>query len=434
MVAAYDELFAEGYIAGRHGAGTFVGGDLPTPAPSALAAPDGAARWLRQPLPPAPVAELPEPLAGREGAIEFRPGRPTVEPLPLGVWRQVWRPVLDRLPPNGYGEPAGLPELRLAIARYLGRARGVRCGPEDVVVTTGAAQALDLLARTTLVPGDAAAVENPGYQSARRILAERGARLLPIPVDEDGLCVERLPAGPDAPPIVYVTPSHQYPLGGRLPVARRMALLAWARANDSLIVEDDYDGEFRFDAPPLPALMGLDGGGRVAYVGTFSKALTPTLRAGYLVAPPPLRERVVRLKALIDYHTSWPVQRALVALLAEGHLERHIRRMRRHYAEQRAALRDLLAPVASLARLIGLEAGLHACLELLPGSGLRAGRIAAVARERGVLVATLDPYYLGPPDRQALLLSYGGLGMDDLTRGARILAEIIAREYNAPVA
>jgi GntR family transcriptional regulator/MocR family aminotransferase len=209
--------------------------------------------------------------------------------------------------------------------------------------------------------------------------------------------------------MVYVTPSHQFPLGSRLSIARRLALLEWAHTSDSLIIEDDYDSEFRYDAPPLPTLAGLDRAGRVAYLGTFSKVLTPTLRLGYLLAPPALREEIERLKQrayLSNYAASWPVQRALAWLLAEGHLERHIRRMRRLYAQKRALMGKILAPLSHLAHLRGLEAGLHAYLAL--HADLDPQQIIAGARERKVIVTTLDAYYLGTPDRKGLLLGYGG--------------------------
>lgn len=419
-LAAYDELFAEGYVEGRHGSGTYVSGDLPAlPRPS-LPVPAGTPRWLRQPPPPTEVErDVP-------GVIEFRLGRPFTSQLPADVWRRVWHDVSGQLPPSDYGAPAGDPELRAAIAGYLRRARGVACGTDDVIVTAGALQAVDLIARATLAPGDAVGFEEPGYPLTRQVLEGRGARLVPIPVDDDGLQVDRLPVGDDAPLLVYVTPSHQYPLGARMPVARRVALIEWALANDSLVVEDDYDSEFRFDAPPLPALAGLDETGSVAYIGTFSKVLSPALRVGYLVAPPPLRERVERYKRLTDFHTPWPVQRALAAFILGGHLERHIRRMRRHYGDKRAVLAETLAPVSGVAKLRGLEAGLHAFLEL--ERGINPTRIVAGAAARGVSVSTLDSYYIGPPRQQGLLLGYGGLSIEQIATGAAVIADEIARE------
>ncbi len=425
VVAAYDELFAEGYITGRHGSGTYVEATLPAAPRTVVAGSVGARRWLGGTMPvarPAPADE-----DDPAGVISFRPGVPALDLLPTEVWRRIWRTATDTLPPNRYADPAGDPALRDALARWVGRTRGVACGPDDIVVTTGAAQALDLLARATLAPGTAVAFEEPGYYSGRNILLAHDARIVPIPVDADGLRVEELPTGAAAPPIVCVTPSHQYPLGGRLPVARRLALLEWAQAHDSLIVEDDYDSEFRFDAPPLPALLSLDRAGQVAYIGTFAKLLTPTLRIGYVIAPPPLRARLMALKGLLDRHTSWPVQRAILALLTDGHLERHIRRARRHYAESRAILREALRPVLDVteppACLLGLEAGLHACLEL--AAPLLSAHVAARARARGVLVGTLNPYYYGPPMREGLILGYGGLTYEQLRRGGALLAAAI---------
>jgi GntR family transcriptional regulator/MocR family aminotransferase len=418
-LAAYDELFAEGYVEGRHGSGTFVATDLPVlPRPS-LPTPTGAPRWLRD------VALAPAPEAVAEGAIVFRMGRPETAHIPHDVWRRIWSDVAAELPPGDYGPTAGDPALRDAIASYLRRSRGVACSAEDVVVTAGAIQAVDLIARAVLEPGDTVGFEEPGYYLAREALQARGARLLPLPVDDDGLCVDALPGGAEAPLLVYVTPSHQYPLGARMPVSRRMALIEWARAHDGLVLEDDYDSEFRFDAPPLPALAGLDDTGRVAYIGTFSKVLSPALRLGYVVAPPPLRERITHFKHLSDYHTPWPLQKALAAFVSGGHLERHIRRMRRHYADKRAALRAGLEPVGAYARLRGLEAGLHAFLEL--EARLDPARVIALARERGVVAVPVDGFYLRAETRRAngLLLGYGGVTLPEIERGMAILVEAI---------
>lgn len=428
VVAAYDELFAEGYIAGRHGSGTYVEATLPAQPRAISHAPVSTYRWQQRQGPPHAPAFLPRD--DEPGVISFRPGVPALDLLPPEVWRRAWRIATDDLPPNRYSDPAGDPALRAALARWVGQTRGVACGPDDVVITTGAAQALDLIVRATVAPGDAVAFEEPGYFAARNIILAHGAQIIPVPVDGDGLCVEALPRGASAPILACVTPSHQYPLGGRLPIARRLALLEWACIQDSLIVEDDYDSEFRFDAPPLPALLSLDREGRVVYIGTFAKSLTPTLRIGYIVAPPALRARLVALKMIVDRHTSWPVQRAVLALIADGQLERHIRRARRRYAESRGILRECLAPITELAnspaRLLGLDAGLHACLEL--ASELDMARIVCGARERGVVVGPLSEYYYGPATRQGLVLGYGGLAHPELARGARTLTEVVMAE------
>lgn len=252
------------------------------------------------------------------------------------------------------------------------------------MITTGAARALDLLVQALLIPGDAAAIEEPGHPTARRILQLRGARLVPVPIDEDGFRVECLPVGGGAPPLVYGTPSHQYPIGVRLSIGRRLALLEWAAANDALVVDDDYDGEFRFGAPPLPALAGLDRAGRVAYVGTFPKVLVPGLRAGYLLAPEPLRERVLGIKRLTDHHTPWAEQQALAGFCERGDLERHIRRARRYYASNRAM------PAVTLVDCFG-----------------------------------------GTPARRGLLLGYGGLGAQDVRNGAGVVAEVVREKTSA---
>jgi GntR family transcriptional regulator/MocR family aminotransferase len=410
VTSAYEELVAEGYLEARRGSGTYVARDLP--AVSSLAAP-----------PHYPASEPSQESRSEVPVIDFAPGRPAVERLHPAAWRRMWRAVARQLPPPGYGDPAGDPELRASLAEYLGRARGVGCTAEDVLITSGTVEALDLLARAVLRPGDRVAFEEPGYPAARRALLGRGLILEPVPVDEDGLCTDRLP---NRAALVYVTPSHQYPLGGRLPIARRIALLKWAEAGDALVVEDDYDSEFRFDGPPLPALAGLDGLRRVVYLGTFSKVLLPGLRVGYLVAPRELRDRILALKDPSEVHTPWPVQRALAALLSSGDFERHIRRMRRHYGELRAELRRALSPVEPLARLRGLEAGLHAFLELT--AGLHPARVAEAAAARGVLVRTLEPYFIGAPTWSGVLLGYGGLSPEDVQRGARILAEVIQEQ------
>jgi GntR family transcriptional regulator / MocR family aminotransferase len=415
--SAYDDLVAEGYLEGHQGSGTYVGSDLPPLPRLNRPVPDVPPRWLRK----APPVRLDEPRAPE--VIAFRLGTPSISSLPPRIWREAWRAVTNRLPPNRYGAPNGDPALRAALAPYLGRSRGVACTPEDILITAGATHALDLIARASLSVGDAVGFEEPGYPAARHILLARGGRIVPVPLDDDGMQVERLPHGTDAPLLVYTTPSHQYPLATRLSVARRIALLTWAQTNESLIVEDDYDSEFRFDTSPLPALASLDGIERVAYIGTFSKVLTPALRVGYLVAPPLLRQHIEQLEYLTAEYVSWPLQQMLAAFISDGQLDRHIRRMRQQYAQKRQALAHTLAPIAHLAQLRGLEAGLHAYLELR--SDLDALRVAQLARTRGVMVTTLDAYYSGPADRSGLLLGYGGLDIPDIVRGATVLREVI---------
>src|SRR6266704_2259787 len=412
--SAYDELVAEGYLEGRHGSGTYVARDLPPLPRLTRPSPNTSPRWLRK----APPLAREESLAPQ--AIAFRLGVPSISSLSPRLWREAWRTVTARLPPNSYGPANGDPALRAALASYLGRSRGLACTPEDILITAGATHALDLIVRATLSAGDYVGFEEPGYPAARQIVLAREGRLLPVPVDDDGMQVERLPHGLAAPLLVYTTPSHQYPLGTRLAVSRRLALLTWAQANDSLIREDDYDSEFRFDASPLPALASLDEAERVAYIGTFSKVLTPALRFGYLVAPPRLCERIRQIKHLTDEQVCWPPQQMLADFIARGHLERHIRRMLHQYVQKRHIVAQTLAPIAHLARLRGLEAGLHAYLEL--GASVSATHVAHLAQQHNVIVTPLDAYYHGPPDRSGLLLGYASL---------EIIEQVAALSYSS---
>jgi GntR family transcriptional regulator/MocR family aminotransferase len=421
----YEELVAEGYLEARRGSGTYVAAELPVlpPAPDARQAPPPG--WLL----PFRGGEDGEESTGCR--VDFALTRQVVEPIARRSWARMWKAVAGQAPPRDAGPPEGDPELREAVADYLGRARGLRCRTEDVVVTTGGVRAVDLVAQAVLRRGDPVAVEEPGYPAARRTFEDRGAVLLPVGVDEDGLQVRSLS---NSPLLVYVTPAHQYPLGVRMSVARRAALLDWARRWDGLVLEDDYDSELRFDGPPLPALAGMDRAGRVVYVGTFSKVLAPGLRVGYVVAPAWLRERLLRLRERSGDRVPWPVQRALAAFLASGDFDRHVRRVRRQYAERRAALREALQPASGLARLKGMEAGLHAFLEL--GPGLDEQKLAAVAHQRGVRVSLLGPFYLGTPDRQGWLLAYGGLTVEEVWWGGRVLAEVLreaSRQLSPPL-
>lgn len=261
IVSAYDDLMSEGCVDGSHGSGTFVSvelsdsGTIITNEPSALIA---NPRWPRTPAPliqPGPVA-----LAGE---IEFRPGKPSTDLLSTSAWRRMWRAVADAPPPSDYGPPAGYPPLRSAIAGYATVVRCVRCQPNDVIVTTGAVQAIDLVARATVQAGDSVGFEEPGPAAARNMMLGYGARIVAVPVDQDGLRVDRLPTGMEAAGLVFVTPPHQYPLGARMSAARRLALIQWAWRHDSLVIEDDYNAEFHYGAPPLPALADLAPRGHV---------------------------------------------------------------------------------------------------------------------------------------------------------------------------
>jgi GntR family transcriptional regulator / MocR family aminotransferase len=410
VVLAFETLLSEGHLSARSGSGTFVTTETISEIQTILE-PQEIPRWARRTI----IAPKTEP-APQAHEIAFRLGQPSMTELDLIAWRKIWRDV-NRLAPFGdYAEPAGHLGLREALADYLRRARGLNCSANEIIITTGITQAAQLIARATLGKLDRIAYEEPGYGLIRQVFLELGARILPIPVDDDGLRVSQLPKGKAAPLLVYCTPSHQYPLGSRLSIPRRVTLLEWARTHGSLILEDDYDSEFRFETAPLPALAAL-GPDCTAYMGTFSKTLSPSLRVGFLVAPPGLLEPVLKLKTFSDYHTSIPVQQALAQFILEGHFERHIRRMRRVYASKREALVAALEPIQSFAPLKGLEAGLHAFLELPPE--IDAQKVTDLTRTRGVIVRTLESFHHKPPVMNGLLLGYGGLSLEQIQRGVK---------------
>jgi GntR family transcriptional regulator / MocR family aminotransferase len=405
VTGAYAQLFAEGWIEGRHGSGTYVAdgaGRAGTEERAGGAAHEPAARW---------------PLA-LEGAgaggpvIELRPGIPWVAGIDRAAWRRAWRSAGAEAP-SAAPEPQGSAALRGALTGYLRRSRAVRCAPEQIMVTHGVAGSLGLIAAALLRPGDRVGMEEPGYPTARAVFAAHGALTVPCPVDADGLVTDALPAGLR---LIYTTPAHQYPLGGRLPVSRRRALIAWARSTGALIIEDDYDGEFRYDVGPLPALFGLDPG-VVVYLGTTTKVLTPALRVGWLVAQPDLVARLVEAAAGLGEWAGGPAQRAVLSLIATGDLERHIRRMRHEYARRRAAMTSVLG-AGGAGRLLGEEAGMHMVL----GTDRDAEDIAVAAWQRGVAVATLARYFAGPVTVNGLVLGYGGASSGEVARACQMLA------------
>ena len=462
VTSAYARLFAEGWLEGRHGSGTYVAdvaADLSPPgaaarAPSATSANGGAtarAAYLGSPHGADGAAGADGEYAaasatagaGTRDLIELRPGIPWAAGIEPAVWRRAWRAAGTR-PPSFWPDPHGLPELRTELAGYLRRSRGLSITPANVLVTRGVSGGLALLAAALVRPGDKVGVEDPGYPAAREVLRGAGAQVVPCRVDAHGIVADELPAGLR---LLYTTPAHQYPLGGRLPVGRRQALTGWARATGAVVVEDDYDSEFRYDVGPLPALYSMDPD-VIVYLGTASKVLAPAFGAGWLVASPDLVERLARLRPALGERVPEPVQHALLALLASGDLERHVRRMRLEYARRRAALVDGIAgpggpppPPATppglvtppgpatppgTFRLLGDTAGMHVVLEL-PDAG-HADRLVAAAAARGVAVATLDRYFAGQPTRSGLILGYGAVPLTKVRRAAAELRALLAAD------
>lgn len=417
---AYEWLTAEGLLAGRTRAGTFVQGEVPVrggrPRAPSVVRLRARAIWSTLPEPDAPEAPP---------VHDFRVGIPDAGLFPFEVWRRLLaRQVRAATLAPGCAEAAGHPGLREAVARHVGVARGVRAEARDVLITHGAQQALDLIGRVLLEPGDCVAVEEPGYPPARLLFQSLGARVVSVPVDAEGLDVGALP---DAARVVHVTPSHQFPLGMPMSPARRTALLAWAKRRDAVVIEDDYDSEFRFGGRPLETLHGLDRSGRVIYVGSFSKVMLPALRLGFLVAPPSLQRELRLAKHVSDGHSQWPAQAALARFIDEGLLARHIRKMRREYEarHERVAeglarhLGDWLQPLPSMA-------GLHLSATFARGGVKREREVLHRARAAGIGLEGLSHYYADTPARPGLVLGYGAAQTARIDEGLRRLRACFA--------
>ncbi|WP_239067379.1 PLP-dependent aminotransferase family protein [Actinomadura bangladeshensis] len=397
VTEAYEQLYAEGWLEGRHGSGTYV-------TEGVAAAP--------VPRPPEPVTR-PARRTAAPHEIDLRPGTAWIGALDTPAWRRAWR-LAAGMPPQERQDSHGLPGLREALAGYIRRSRGVNVPLDGLLVTRGATNGLDLLAATVLRPGDRVGVEDPGYGKARTVLRGRGAELVPCPVDEYGIIADALP---DDLRLVYTTPSHQYPMGGVLPVPRRQALLAWARRNGALIAEDDYDGEFRFDVAPLPALYGLDPD-VVVYLGTTAKILTTDMGVGWLAGRPDLVGKVALRRELLNDRTAVVPQDALRLLLERGDLDRYVRRMRGEYARRR----EVVVRALDGLRLRGDTAGLHLVVDV-PESAAR--RISVEAGERGVLVETLERHHMGPRRASGLVIGYGSAAtMAELRQGCEIVRDL----------
>ncbi|GAA3622394.1 PLP-dependent aminotransferase family protein [Nonomuraea rosea] len=398
VALAYDRLVADGFLVGRAGAGTFVSAEpvRGRAAPKGVVRPRAVWRQIEEPRPVPPVA------------YDFRVGVPDPRLFPMETWRRLVAREL-RVSAAGYGEPSGYAPLREAISRHIGISRSVHAGPDDVLITNGAQQALDLVGRVLIEPGACVAVEEPGYPPARELFRSLGARVAGVPVDAEGLVVEAIPGSAR---IVYVTPSHQFPLGTPMSLARRAALLAWAERRNAVVIEDDYDSEFRFGERPLEPLQSLDRAGRVIYVGSFSKTLLPMLRLGFLVAPASLGPALRAAKRLSDWHGELPTQAALARFIDEGLLARHIRKATREYAARHALIAETLAGDDRL-DLIPSTAGLHLCARLCPGVSVRP--------MPGLAVERLEAYCGENPAQPGIVLGYGAITQEAIPGGLRQL-------------
>jgi GntR family transcriptional regulator/MocR family aminotransferase len=420
VTAAFDLLGAEGYVEARQGGGTFLTAacaeaTLGTGTPATAAAPGLSARGRA--LRSATTAPIGPPLV-------FTPGVPALDAFPLVEWRQLLARSGRRLGRDALwlADPRGWPPLRQAIAQHLGPARGVICDPDQVIVLASARQAVDLAARIVADPGDAAWVEEPGYGETRAALIAAGLAPAPVPVDVEGRDVTAgIPLAPAAR-LACVTPSHQYPLGATMSLKRRLALIDWARQAGALIVEDDYDGEFRYGTKPLTALYGLDGGDRVIYAGSFSKSMFPSLRLAYMVAPAKLADAFAAARSQLDGHAAALGQAALAEFMASGGFGAHIRRMRALYqARQQALLSHARQRLDGAMTLAPSGAGLHLVGRLAESIDDR----ALAARVAGAAPAPLSRYYAGPARCQGLILGYAGWDEPALAAGIQALARAI---------
>ncbi len=412
-----ERLVADGVLIGRVGSGSFVSAE-PLRRLHARRAPAGAVHprpvWRSI---PALVDRPPDP-----AAYDFRVGTPDVALFPFTTWRRLVANEL-RSPPAPYakyGHPAGHAGLRAAIARHVGVSRAVRADADDVIVTQGAQQAFDLIGRVLISQNMCVAVEEPGYPQARLLFRSLGAHVVGVPVDDEGLDVDAIPRNAR---LVYVTPSHQFPLGTAMSLRRRTALLAWADRRGAVIVEDDYDTEFRLGGRPLDPLQSLDRTGRVIYVGSFSKVLLPTLRLGFLIAPATLQPALHAARQLSDWHGELATQAALARFIDEGLLARHVRKVAREYADRYARIADVLARrCARWLKLIPAAAGMHVAADLVPRTSVDIARVLHRAEELGVRVSALSPFYLGPPARPGLVIGYGAIASSRIDEGMRRLA------------
>ncbi len=423
VLLAYDQLLAEGFTEGRAGSGTYVSAGVGR---SSSAAAGESARLRLARFGKAAAIACSKLNVPRRAApslpYDFAYGRSDLETFPFAMWRRLLLKCARRASAAelDYGPAAGNTALREAICTHLRRSRAVNCDPAQVIVVNGSQQALDLIARILLQPGDRVAVEDPSYQGTTEVLRAAGARLLPVPVDEHGLDPGKLPANAR---IVFVTPSHQFPTGTILPLARRLALLDWAKRRDAVVVEDDYDGEFRYEGQMLESLQGLDRDARVIYIGTFSRTIFSALRIGYLVVPKSLVPAFTAAKWLCDRHTPGLEQETLAEFIASGMYERHLRRVRRRNASRREALLEAIGKYLDRVEVTGAAAGAH--LVLWPMRRVDEGALLAAAAARGVGVYLMSPYYLKRPLRTGILLGYSRMTESAIQEGIRRLSKVL---------
>jgi GntR family transcriptional regulator/MocR family aminotransferase len=425
VVLAYEHLMTEGYVESRHGSGTFIAGDL-----TGLASrPRGTSRAMKPIVPTsAHVFSDFERSTAQSDVRPFNTGRTLIDARTAETWRRLTHRAVRQLGASdlGYTDPARLAELRGNICDYLRAARAVRSDPEQIVITAGTQQAIDIAIRVLLAPGDGVWIEDPGYPLTHAQLVLANARPHPIPVDAQGLIVAVGQRTAPRARAVFVTPSHQFPTGVALSMPRRLELLAWARRYGAFIVEDDYTSEFRYSGPPLASLQGLDDTERVIYIGTLNKALFPGPRIGYAVVPRALLQPFVGARFLIDRQPATLQQAVVCDFMQEGHFAAHIRRMRQLYREQRDALAEtLMRRAADRLDVVVPDQGMHLVAYLCDGSSDIA--IEAAAQRAGIVVRAISRFYRAARPRLGLMLGFSGFRRQLIVPSAARLAALVAR-------
>ncbi len=427
VTVAYDRLAAEGFVSSRVGSGTFVAEHATAVSRySRKLQPEGERNGALRPRPIWNLIPLVSAFA-RPADFDFRSGVPDVSLFPHEKWRRLMSRALrsEALRGGVYGDPTGYTPLREVVARHVGIARGMEITPDDVTIVNGTQQGLDLVARTLVAPRDRVALEDQGYPLARRLFESLDLRIRSVPVDENGLVVEALPRSAR---LVYVTPSHQYPLGVSMSLQRRRALLEWADRHNAAIIEDDYDSEFRFRDRPVEPLKTLDQNGRVIYIGSFSKTILPTIRVGFVVTPPSLHAAVRRAKQLTDWHTAMPLQVALAEFIETGEFSRHVRKMHEAYRVRREIILEILTEqFGDYLEVVPSIAGLHITALARTASPEEISAIVRNASELDVAVQELSTFTLVQSGRAGLVVGYGAIPSTHIREGLRRLWSCFSR-------
>jgi GntR family transcriptional regulator/MocR family aminotransferase len=435
VVNAYEQLLAEGYLEGKIGAGTFVSAHLPEEflQTSSFKRSELHEKALPRKIVLSPYGKRVAPNTktilqhhGATALVPFQHGVAALNEFPFGVWAKIAQRI-QKSPTSAvlsYGDAVGFQPLREAVAAHLGAARGVRCTPEQIIITNGTQQALDLISRIFLSESEEVCLEDPGYVGARDTFAATGARIVPVPIDDEGFDLQTARQRSRKARLIYVTPSHQFPLGVTMSLARRLSLLEWAQEREAFVIEDDYNSEYRYAGRPLASLQGLDRDGRVIYVGTFSKTVFPALRLGYLVVPSDLLEVFAAARALNDLHSPVIEQAVLAEFISERHFARHIRRMRGLYEQRQECLveeaRKNLNGMLEVARA---TAGMH-LIGWLP-EGVNDREVSRQAAETGLNLAPVSAYCLDEKLRGGLLLGYTAYDEKQIKQGMKKLARLL---------